>query len=362
MKRRDFLKTAGATGAVLGAGSLTAPALANATLKLKLVGAFPKGFPGVGTSAEQLAKRIEALSDGKIEITYYGGGELVPPFEVFSAVASGAADIGHNAPYYQVGQVRSTMYFTSMPYGLDAEELSAWVRFGGGQALWDEAYAPHGVKPFYAGSSGVQAAGWFKKEITTLDDLVGLKMRIAGLGGDIMRKLGVTTVLTPPPEIYSALQSGVVDAAEFVGPWNDMALGFAKVAPYYYLPAFHEPGPGLEMIVNQNLYENMSPHLKTVLDNAATAQAESTTSEFRYNNTKLLPALIEQGAIISAFPDDVVSALGAAAKEVIADYPGNDAMSLKIHEAYLEYMKACALYTKGMEGRLYTDRATVWGV
>ncbi|WP_102869022.1 TRAP transporter substrate-binding protein [Pseudovibrio exalbescens] len=362
MKRRDFLKTAGTSGLALGAAGLAAPALANSPLKLKLVGAFPKGFPGVGTSAEQLARRIEALSDGKIEITYYGGGELVPPFEVFSAVSSGAADIGHNAAYYQVGQVRSTMYFTSMPYGLDAEELSAWIRFGGGQELWDEAYAPHGVKPFYVGNSGMQAAGWFKQQITSLDDLVGLKMRIAGLGGDIMRKLGVTTVLTPPPEIYSALQSGVVDAAEFVGPWNDMALGFVKVAPYYYLPAFHEPGPGLEMIVNQDIYENLTPHLKTVLDNAATAQAESTTAEFRYNNTMLLPALIEQGAVISAFPDDVVEALGTAAKEVVAAYPGDDAVSNKIHDAYVDYIKACALYTKGMEGQLYTDRAKVWDV
>lgn len=361
MKRRDFLRKAVVTGAAGGATVLAAPALANSTLNLKLVGAFPKGFPGVGTSAEQLGKRIEALSDGKISIKYYGGGELVPPFETFSAVSSGTADIGHNAPYYQVGKIRSTMYFTSLPFGLDATELSGWLRHGGGQALWDEAYAPHGVKPFYAGSSGAQAGGWFKKPIKSLDDLVGLKMRIAGLGGDILRRVGATTVVTPPPEIFSALQSGVVDAAEFVGPWNDLALGLYKIAPYYHLPAFHEPGPGLEMIVNQNTYENLSPWLKTVLAQAATAQAEESTAEFRYYNTLALSTLVERGAILSAFPKDVMEAIGAAARDVIADYPKGDAMSEKIHGSYMDYVRACALYGARMEGQLYQDRASVWG-
>lgn len=360
MKRRDFLKTAMVTGTAGGASVLAAPAIANATLNLKLVGAFPKGFPGVGTSAERLGERIEALSDGKISIKYYGGGELVPPFETFSAVSSGTADIGHNAPYYQVGKIRSTMYFTSLPFGLDAVELSGWLRHGGGQEFWEEAYAPHNVKPFYVGSSGAQAGGWFKKPIQSLDDLVGLKMRIAGLGGDILRKVGATTVVTPPPEIYSALQSGVVDAAEFVGPWNDLALGLYKIAPYYHMPAFHEPGPGLEMIVNQNTYENLSPWLKQVFAQAATAQAEETTAEFRYKNTMALSTLVERGAVLSSFPPEVIDAIGGAAREVIADYPTGDVMCEKIHGSYMEYVKACSLYGSRMEGQLYQDRAQVW--
>jgi len=358
MQRREFLKG----GAVAAAATtLAAPALAQATLNLKLVGTFPKGFPGVGTGAQKLAKRIEEMAGGKVKVTYYGGGELVPPFEVFSAVSGGTADIGHTAPYFNVGQVRSTMYFTTMPFGLDQTELSSWIAYGGGQALWDEAYAPFGVKPFYAGGSGTQAGGWFKKPIEKLDDLAGLKMRIAGLGGDIMRKVGVTTVLTPPPEIFPALQSGVVDAAEFVGPWNDVALGLYKVAPYYYMPAFHEPGPGLEMIVNQNIYENLSADLKAVFANAAKAQAEDTVAEYRYNNTKVLADLVSKGAKVSAFPDDVVAALGAAAKEVIGAFPRGDAMSEKIHGSYMEYIRQCTAYTSAMEGRMYQDRAAVWG-
>ena len=360
MKRRDFLKTGALAAAA--APALAAPALAQATLNLKLVGGFPRGFPGVGTGAEKLAKRIEAMSDGKVKITYYGGGELVPPFEVFGAMSSGAADMGHTASYYHAGKVRAAMYYTTVPYGLEQTELSGWIAYGGGQALWDEAYAPFGVKPFYAGGSGAQAGGWFKNPVTKLDDLAGLKMRIAGLGGDVMRKLGVVTVLTPPPEIYPALQSGVVDAAEFVGPWNDVALGLYKIAPYYYLPAFHEPGAALEMIVNQNVWGNMSASLQAIFASAAQAQGEDTIAEFRYNNTRVLADLVSKGAKVSAFPDDVVAALGKASREVLEAYPQGDAVAEKVHASYIAYIKECASYTKAMEERMYHDRAAVWGV
>ncbi len=360
MKRRDFLKGAAIAGAA--STTLAAPAVAQSTIQMKLAGAFPKGLPGVGTTAERLARRIEALSDGKIEVKYYGGGELVPPFEVFNAVSSGAAEIGHGAPYFQVGTVRSSMYFTTFPYGLDATEMAAWIHYGGGQALWDEAYAPFGVKPFYAGNSGTQAGGWFKKPIEKLDDLIGLKMRIAGLGGDVMRKIGVTTVLMPVSEIYTGLQTGAIDAAEFVGPWNDVALGFYKVAPYYYMPAFHEPGPTLEMIVNSEVYENLSPFLKTVFDNAASAEAEQVIAEYRYHNTMVLKDLVAKGAKVSAFSDDVVAALGKASKEVIADFPNGDPMSEKIHTAYFDYVKDCVAYTSAMDGRMYNERQAVWNL
>ncbi|WP_310621504.1 TRAP transporter substrate-binding protein [Flexibacterium corallicola] len=360
MRRRDFLSKTGKLGAAAGASALASPALASGTLNLKLVGAFPRGFPGVGTSAERLAKRIEALSDGKLTINYYGGGELVPPFEVFSAVSSGVADIGHNAPYYQVGVVRSTMYFTAIPYGLDATEQAGWIYYGDGQKLWNEAYAPHGVLPFYAGNSGAQAGGWFKKPITSIDDLIGLKMRIAGLGGDILRKLGVATVVTPPAEIYPALQSGAVDAAEFVGPWNDLALGLYRAAPNYYAPAFHEPGGGLEMIVNQNRFETLSPFLQNVLKSAAQAEAEAITSEFRYYNTRAMKTLRDKGITVSAFPKDVVEAIGQATKEVLQEYPGEPALNQKIHASYMEFLKECTSYAPKFEGQLYKDREIVW--
>ncbi len=361
MERRAFLSAAAAAPAAALTTTLAAPALAQAAIPATLVGAFPRGMPGVGVSAERLAARLTALSDGRLDVRYFGGGELVPPFGVFDAVASGAAQFGHTAPYFAVGQVRATMYFTTMPYGLMQEELSGWLRFGGGQALWDEAYAPHGVKPFYAGGSGTQAGGWFRKRIDSLDDLQGLKMRIAGLGGDIMKALGVTTVLTPPAEIFPALQSGVVDAAEFVGPWNDLSLGLYKIAPYYYLPAFHEPGPALECIVNMAFYDGLSPHLKRVVEAAAMATAEETYADFRHHNTLVLDELVDKGVTVAAFPADVTAALGAAARDAIAAYPGDDAMSQKVHAGYMAHVRACARYGAAVEGRMYADRAAVWG-
>ena len=365
MERRAFVTSlAAAPAAALAAtlaATLAAPALAQAAIPATLAGAFPRGLPGVGVSAERLAKRLTELSDGRLDVSYFGGGELVPPFGVFDAVASGAVQFGHTAPYFAVGQVRAAMYFTTMPYGLMQEELSGWLRFGGGQALWEESYAPFGVKPFYAGGSGTQAGGWFRKRIDSLDDLQGLKMRIAGLGGDVMKKLGVATVLTPPAEIFPALQSGVVDAAEFVGPWNDLALGLYQVAPYYYLPAFHEPGPALECIVNMAFYDSLSPQLKRVVETAAMATAEETYADFRHHNTRTLRELVDKGVIVSAFPDDVSAALAQASRDVIAAYPAGDAMSEKIHPAYMAHVRDCAAYGAAVEGRMYADRAKVWG-
>jgi TRAP-type mannitol/chloroaromatic compound transport system substrate-binding protein len=359
MKRRQFLTAAAAAPAA----ALAAPAIGQqATIRARLVGGFPRGLPGVGVNAERLAARITELSEGRLEVSYFGGGELVPPFGVFDAVATGAAEFGHTASYFAVGQVRSAMYFTTFPYGLTQTELAGWIRWGGGQALWDEAYAPFGVKPFYAGGSGAQAGGWFRRPIESLDDLNGLRMRIAGLGGDVMKRLGVTTVLTPPSEIYAALQSGVVDAAEFVGPWNDLALGLFQIAPYYYMPAFHEPGAGLECIVNVGFYENLDPHLQRVVRVCADATADETCADFRYHNTRVLSQLAGQGAIVSAFPDDVVAALGEASREAIDAYPVGDPMAEKIHGPYFDFVRECAVYGAAMEGRVYADRAKVWGV
>jgi TRAP-type mannitol/chloroaromatic compound transport system substrate-binding protein len=326
------------------------------------VGTFPRGLPGVGVNAERFAQRVNELSDGRLDVTYFGGGELVPPFGVFDAVSTGAAEMGHTAPYFAVGKVRATMYFTTFPYGLMQEELAGWLRFGGGQALWDEAYAPFGVKPFYAGGSGTQAGGWFKRQINSLEDMQGLKMRIAGLGGDVMSRIGVTTVLTPPGEIFTALQTNVVDAAEFVGPWNDVALGLYQVAPYYYLPAFHEPGAALECLVNMEFFDSLSPNLQWIIEAAAAATAEETVADFRYHNTRVLHDLIDRGVTISRFPDDVVAALGEASVSAIDAYPNGDAMCEKIHPIYFDYVRQCARYGRAVEGQTYIDRATVWGV
>lgn len=357
MDRRTLLG-----GALVGATALAAPAVAQDKRNLKLVGTFPRGFPGVGKGAEDLATRITAMSDGALTVQYFGGGELVPPFGVNDAVSTGAADFGHTAPYFAAGKIKAAMYFTTLPFGLSASEISGWIQHGGGQALWDETYAPLNLKPFYAGNSMAQAGGWFKKPITSLADLQGLKMRIAGLGGAIMQKIGVSAVNLSPQEIFPALQSGVIDAAEFVGPWNDVALGLSKVAPFYYMPAPHEPGPALECIVNMDVWTSLSPAHQAIVENAALAQAEATTSSYAYNNAIVFDQLVKSGVTPSAFPDDVVLAMGKAAREVIDDYPKGDPMSEKIHAGYVDYMRKCAAAGKLLEGQMYMDRAAVWGV
>ncbi len=357
MDRRTLLG-----GAALGAATLATPAIAQGKRTLKLVGTFPRGFPGVGQGAERLGERITAMSDGALTVQYFGGGELVPPFGVNDAVSTGAADLGHTAPYFAAGKIRATMYFTTFPYGLSSSELAGWIRFGGGQALWDEAYAPFNLKPFAAGNSMTQAGGWFKKPINSLDDLQGLKMRIAGLGGAVMQKIGVSTVNLPPSEIFSSLQSGVVDAAEFVGPWNDVALGLSKIAPYYYMPAFHEPGPMLECIVNMDVWNSLSKQHQAIIEGASSAMMDETTSAYAYNNAIVLDQLVSSGVTPSVFPPDVVAALGTASKAAIAEYPKGDPMSEKIQGPYFEYVRKCAAIGKVLEGQMYMDRAAVWGV
>ena len=221
----------------------------------KLVTTWPKNFPGLGSAAENLAREVEAMSNGRLKIRVYGGGEIVPALGVFDAVSQGVADAGHGAAYYWKGKVPSSVFFTAVPFGLNAQETFGWLHYGGGLELWEEAYAPYNLVPMGGGSSGVQMAGWFNKEINSVDDLVGLKMRIPGLAGEVFTAAGGTSVTLPGSELYTSLQTGVIDALEWVGPYNDRILGFHQVAKYYYYPGWHEPGSVLEFIVNKDSLE-----------------------------------------------------------------------------------------------------------
>ena len=358
MKRRDFLTSAGLAAV---AAPLAAPALAQSKRVLRMATCWPKNFPGVGTSAQMLADRIERLTGGAVSVKLYAAGELVPPFEVMNAVASGAADIAHSTPYYWAGQAKALNYFTTIPYGLCAPELSGWLRYGGGQALWDEVYKPFGVRGFYCGNSGVQAGGWFRKEINSVDDLKGLKMRIAGLGGAVMQALGVTPVMTPPGEIFPSLMSGVVDAAEWVGPWNDIAMGLYKAAEYYYLPAFHEPGPALEMLVSEKLWAESDPAMRAIFEEAAGANADASLAEFTWNNIQSMQALEEKGVKVRRFPDEVVAALGAQTKIALEELAATDELTGRVHASYMDFLRKAARYGGAMDGVMFADRAAVWG-
>ena len=240
-KRMSITRRNLVAGAALAAG-IAAPNVARAqTKRWRMVTSWPKRLPGPGMSAERVAERIKLLSGGRLEITVAAAGEIVPAFEVLDAVGGGVAEMGHTASFFWQGKEPAAVFYTTVPFGLTPNEHVAWVEAGGGQALWDELYAPFGVKPFMAGNTGVCMGGWFRREIKSRDDIRGVKIRSLGLGGEVYRRLGCVPQTTPPAEILLSLQSGVLDAAEFVGPGSDIALGLYRVAPMYYAPGFNKP-------------------------------------------------------------------------------------------------------------------------
>jgi len=248
------------------------------------------------------------------------------------------------------GKSRALHYFTGVPFGLTAVEFASWLRFGGGQTLWEEVYADFGVVPFYVGSSGTQAGGWFNGEIASVDDFKGLKFRISGLGGEVLRHLGAIPVLTPPGEIAPALASGAVDGADWVGPWNDIAFSLQKFADYYYMPGFHEPGPGLEVLVNRQRFEALPADLQAIIRTAAEATALETLADFTFHNVETFAELASKhGVELRRFPDSVVLAMGAATKEVMAELAVGDPVTGRVHASYAAFLAKAAAYAPNAE-------------
>lgn len=350
--RRSFVTGA----ATLGASTLAAPAVASDRLEWRMVTAWPKGAPGVGTAAQNFADRVNLMAEGRLKISVYGAGEIVPPFEVFDAVASGAAQVGHGASHFWAGKDPAFNYFTGLPFGLMANERIGWLMFGGGQPLWDECYAPFGVRGFFAGSSGVQAGGWFKEPLTGLDSLQGLKMRIAGLGGEILRRLGVSVTLLPPGDIFNALQSGAIDAAEWVGPWNDLAFGLSDIAKHYYLPAFHEPGPALEVLVNAEAFDSLPSDLKAIVESAAHGAALQSLGEFAFYNAQAFSDLENRDVQVHAWPEEIIAAAKPVARDVIADLATSSPLAHRIHDSYSSYLEKAVPYALATEAEMLRIR------
>lgn len=354
MRRRDFLSR----GAVAVPGAaLAAPAVAQDRIEWNLPSSFPTRAPGVGTNCTTFAERVAAMSDGRLTFRVFSGGELVPPFAVQDAVQQGTAEIGHSTPYYAAGKNPALHFFSAVPFGMTAWEHPAWLRWGGGQELWDDIYAARGLKPLYSGNSGVQAAGWFRREIRDVSDLSGLNMRIAGLGGEAMRKLGVNAVLLPPPEIFPAFQSGAIEAAEWVGPMLDQAFGLNKVADLCYVPAFHEPGAALEIVVNRDAWDGLPPDLQAIVANAAEAAATETLGQFEFYNAQAFARLQQEGTRFLTFPDPVVSALREAAQEVMDEQAGASEDFARVRESYDAYLTLARSYGAAMAAPSLTQRA-----
>ncbi|MBN2905509.1 MAG: TRAP transporter substrate-binding protein [Rhodobacteraceae bacterium] len=353
MHRRTFLKTG---AGVTAAGALAAPALAQGKIQWNLPTAFPKMAPGVGTNVTTFAKRVEEMSDGRLSFTVYGAGELVPPFGVEDAVQQGNAPVGHGPTYYAAGKNPALHWFTGVPFGMTSNEHFAWLRWGGGQEVWDEIYAQRNLKPIYSGNSNTQSGGWFKTPIQSVDDLKGLNMRIAGLGGEIYRKLGVNAVLMPPPEIFQALQSGAIDAAEWVGPMLDQAFGLQKVTENCYLPAFNEPGAGLAVVFNRDAWAELTPDLQAICEAAALAAALEVQAQFDYFNAKAMGELAAQGVIFRPFPDDVVAALRTAWVEVQDELTAANPDVARVRESYDPYLAQARDYAGAMTLPLLAGR------
>lgn len=338
--------------AATAAAPLAAPAVLRAddTINWTMVTAWPKGAPGVGGSADRFAQMVGAMSGGRLNVTVYGAGEIVPAFEALDAVQQGTAHLLHGTPYYWVGKTRTLNYFTTLPFGMTATEYSAWLRFGGGLELWRELYADFGVMPFYAGSSGVQAGGWFTRPIDTLDDLQGLKFRIAGLGGEVLSRLGVNAVLIPPGEIGPALLSGAIDGADWVGPWNDIAFGLYQAAKYYYLPGWHEAGPALEVTVNMEAWQALPEDLQAIVEMAAAACAEATLADFNFHNIEAYPKLAELGVEVRSFSSEIVAKLKEVSAEVVAELAGDSELAGRIHESHMAFLARARAYSPFGEG------------
>lgn len=311
----------------------------------KLVTTWPKNFPGLGSAAENLSRMVDEMSNGRLKIRVYGGGEIVPALGVFDAVSQGVADAGHGAAYYWKGKVPSSVFFTAVPFGLNAQEMYGWLHYGGGLELYEEAYAPFNLLPMAGGSTGVQMGGWFNKEINSIDDLRGLKMRIPGMAGEVFTAAGGTSVTLPGSELYTSLQTGVIDALEWVGPYNDRILGFHEVAEYYYYPGWHEPGSILEFIINKDSMAQLPADLQAIVREAARASSQDMLDEYTARNNEALRELIEEhGVQLRRFPDDVLKALWLGTRQALDDLVAKDPMSAKVYASYSEFYKGVRNY------------------
>jgi TRAP-type mannitol/chloroaromatic compound transport system substrate-binding protein len=278
------------------------------------------------------------MSAGQLRIKVYGGGELIPALEVFDAVSSGTAEIGSGAAYYWAGKSPATQFFTAIPFGLNAQQMHAWLFAGGGMQLWEEVYARFNVLPFTGGNTGVQMGGWFNREINTVADLRGLKMRMPGLGGSVLNRAGGTAVLTAGAEIYTNLERGVIDATEWIGPYHDYLMGFHEIAKYYYYPGWHEPGSVLEMIVNKNKFEQLPLHLREIVRTASARLTLWMLSEFEAKNAEYLAKIkSETNVEIRRFPPEVLARLREISKDVVQQLVASDPMSRKIYDSLMAF-------------------------
>jgi TRAP-type mannitol/chloroaromatic compound transport system substrate-binding protein len=334
MRRRRFFTKAG----TIVAGALTAPQLLRASVQRfdwRMVMVIPKGLPVWGTGVQRFAEQVAAMTDHRLNIKVFGAGELIPALQTFDACQAGLVEMAHSSAYYWIGKLPAAAYFTAVPFGMDALGMKAWLVAGGGQQLWDELYGNHGLLAIPAGNTGVQMGGWFNRKINTADDFRGLKMRIPGLGGAVIEKLGAKPILVAGGEIYTNLTTGVIDAAEWVGPHHDYLLGLHKAARYYYYPGWHEPGPVLELMINKRAWQGLPPAYQAIVKAAAASLDNDMLSEWAALDALSFAKIQnETKAEILPFPKEVLDVLKVKAGEVRQQVSQTSPLAAKIAASF----------------------------
>ena len=364
MKRREVIKKGliGA-GTVAAATTISAPAIAAGRIEITMVSTWPRDFPGLGTGAQRFAQRLSDMTDGRITAKYFAAGERVGAFDVFDEVASGNAQMYHGAEYYFTGKHPGFGYFTSVPFGLTASEMNAWMRFGGGQELWDELSAGFGLKGLMCGNTGVQMGGWFRKEMKSAADFKGLKMRMPGLGGSVLAKMGGSPVSLPGGQIYENLVSGAIDATEWVGPWNDEIMKLYEAAKYYYYPGFHEPGSMLSVQMNKKWWDALSSSDQKIIEAAAAMENEVMFAEFNAKNGSALERLLnQQGVQLRNFSEDTYDAFGEASDEVFDEVQKHDELAKRIHESFVKSRREIGAWNNISDTAYVAQRNRVLGL
>ncbi len=321
----------------------------------KMVTTWPPNFPILGEACVKYAEIVREMSGGRINIQVFGGGELVPPLETFDTVRNGGAEMGHGAAYYWAGKIPAGQFFGSVPFGMNAQQLTAWILTGGGMEMWEDLYKDFNLVPMLAGNTGVQMGGWFNREINSIADLKGLKMRIPGLGGKVLEKAGGSPVLLAGSEIYTGLERGVIDATEWIGPSHDSKMGFQDIAKYYYSPGWHEMGTALEMIVNKEKFDSLPVDLQAILRSASLQVSTWILSEMETKNAESLATLVDKGIDIRPFPTEVLDQLRVYTEEVIAEIVAKDPVAAKVYASYDAYRKRAAVWSVWTEKLFYTQ-------
>jgi TRAP-type mannitol/chloroaromatic compound transport system substrate-binding protein len=348
INRKSFLKKSvlGAAGAsMLASGCSPTPETSKAKVvtdydkrfKWNMVTTWPPNFPIMGEGCNKFGEWVDQMSGGRLKIRVFGGGELIPALEAFDAVSSGTAQIGHGSAYYWAGKIPAAQFFASVPFGMNAQQVNAWIMSGGGMPLWRELYAPFNLIPFLAGNTNAQMGGWFNKEINSIEDVKGLKMRIPGLGGRVFERAGGSAILSAGSEIYTNLERGVIDATEWIGPYHDYKMGFHEIAKYYYSPGWHEAGTALEIFINTSSYQSLPPDLQSIVETACARLNLYMMTELEAKNAEYLAKMRSEGVDIRSFPDEVLAAFKTITKEVIDEIVANDPKAAKIYASFKSF-------------------------